>query len=268
MRSLRNRIRVLGCAAAVCGWALAVSGVAAAGPGPGPGPDRTPPTIRFSSLQTPDALKVMFDIELTDARSGVYWGEMSLVGGPTFPLHGGANHVEMYMGAGSGQIPAGIRTVYVSAMDNAPSHNSRGASYSVAVRNHPRSFEEQSALDDLRAVISGEYAFSSSNYGYFAEPYCLLHPGVCIPGMPDTPFLSEGILGIKDGYNREFHAGVPGPLPHQLGSFAVTALPATVDGFHGSFCAASSGLIYENLDGGPISVDSDGSCPRGLVVVP
>src|SRR5262245_52915393 len=93
----------------------------------GPVPDRTPPTIQFASRQTPDLQTVMFDIELTDP-SGIYDGEMRVVGGPTFWLMAGANHIEMQVGNSNGQLPVGFHTFYVLAVDGSPSHNARTTS--------------------------------------------------------------------------------------------------------------------------------------------
>jgi hypothetical protein len=130
---------------------------------------------------------------------------------------------------------------------------------------------EAVVLGDLRAIMSGESAYSAMNGGYFDTMECLVEPEACMrdAGASATSFAPASILQQRTGYLRTFHAGpaVPrgdikasGLSPSSLVSYAIVAVPTDPASGGRSFCADSTGRLCETADGSsPAAVK--GACP-------
>jgi TonB family protein len=123
------------------------------------------------------------------------------------------------------------------------------------------SANESAALGDLRALVSGEQAYASSNGGLFDLPSCLTANATCLPPGPGRglAYLPDGLaqLGERAGYRRRFARGAPGKppagvkvSPSSMLSFAVTAVPVK-PGETGElgFCADDQGHVCTSPDG-------------------
>jgi len=123
------------------------------------------------------------------------------------------------------------------------------------------SANESAALGDLRALVSGEQAYASSNGGYFDLPSCLTADATCLPAGPGRglAYLPDGLAGLgeRSGYRRRFERGAPARRPagakvspSSMTSFAVTAVPIQL-GATGElgFCADDQGHVCASPDG-------------------
>jgi type IV pilus assembly protein PilA len=132
---------------------------------------------------------------------------------------------------------------------------------------------ESAAIGDIRAVMTAEAAFASVNGGFYDTPRCLGRPGECLPGYSGPVFLDETLagLGVKNGYQRRFHAGPPAVgvagarSPSSLQGFAYTAVPVAV-GRTGqrAFCGDASGAVCMTAVGDEPEV-IDGACAPSCV---
>jgi hypothetical protein len=131
---------------------------------------------------------------------------------------------------------------------------------------------EASALGDIRTVISGQVAYSSSNGGFFDTLPCLVEPGTCLSSYPkgSPSFLDPSLLQAeKSGYRRTFHPGPKAPRkdktsPSSLTAFAYTAVPLKPGetGKRG-FCGDASGRLCFTTDGSQPKVvngECDAAC--------
>jgi hypothetical protein len=117
---------------------------------------------------------------------------------------------------------------------------------------------EAGAIAVVRAVISGELAYASLNYGYFDTLPCL-ESGSCAAGQPRQgaflarDFQERYFASTRERfvYRFEFHAG-PNPeaqrdrrvSPSAMTRFAVVAIPLNPQLQHHSFCGDDRGTIY------------------------
>lgn len=140
------------------------------------------------------------------------------------------------------------------------------------------SANEAAAIGDLRAVISAEVAYSSSNGGQFDQLECLAKPQECIPGYPPSApvFLNEIPPAVRAGYQREFQVGMPADgsevafanlSPSSVQSFVYLAFPESPDvtGTRG-FCADYTGRICVTMDGSRPPV-VDGMCDPACILL-
>lgn len=145
-----------------------------------------------------------------------------------------------------------------------------GALAAVAIPSLLRarvSANEAAAIGDIRTVLSGEAAYSSSSGGSYGDLGCLAGPGACLDGYAGPVFVDAGLAGAteKGGYKRGFHGGAAAARARHFDSFAYTATPLTV-GQTGtrSFCGDSSGLICFDPTGAEL-VPEQGACPSGCL---
>jgi hypothetical protein len=132
---------------------------------------------------------------------------------------------------------------------------------------------EAEVMSEMRAVISAQSAYASSNYGANDELRCLSAPHKCIPGYPETAphFLDANLAGLAPahGYVRKFHPGLkadgvePKRSPSSLKTWAYTAVPET-PGITGkrAFCAdATGGGWLCAVEDGKEPAVTEGKCP-------
>jgi type II secretory pathway pseudopilin PulG len=129
------------------------------------------------------------------------------------------------------------------------------------------SANEAGALGNLRTVISAEAAFESTVGAYATVP-CLQQPQACVTDWQGGTLLHENIVFdvARSGYVLRFHPGEPAvgadgaPLSTQqvVGSYAVSAVPATTSTGVRHFCGDSSGMVFIMPAG---SVPTEGRCP-------
>jgi type II secretory pathway pseudopilin PulG len=132
------------------------------------------------------------------------------------------------------------------------------------------SANEAATIADIRAVISAQAAYQTSNSGFYDRLECLAAPTSCLPSYTGAPPLSAELAQaqVKNGYRRTFHAQPmePGLLPptvsrSSLSRYAYVAVPETRNqsGVR-SFCGDATGRICYEPDGSDIEVE-DGLCP-------
>ena len=137
------------------------------------------------------------------------------------------------------------------------------------------SASEAAAVGDIRAVISGEMAYSMSNEGFYDELRCLVEPGTCLPSYAkgSPAFLDASALQAERfGYRRTFHAGAKAPRtaktsPSSIAAFAFTAVPLK-PGETGNrgFCGDASGRVCFTPDGSLPKV-VDGQCDSACMTL-
>jgi hypothetical protein len=129
------------------------------------------------------------------------------------------------------------------------------------------------AIAEVRAVISGEAAYQSSNDGYYDRLDCLSRPSGCIPQWSGPVFLDPAIAStaVRNGYRTRFDAGspaahkTPAMSPSSVESYAVWKIPEP--GRAGRVvCGDSSGTVCAMPDRSAPA--TKGGCPASCVPIP
>lgn len=125
---------------------------------------------------------------------------------------------------------------------------------------------EASAVGTLRTIVSAEFAYATSNGGYYDSIRCLARPASCLSGYAGSPFLYDE-FEVRSGY--AFHLnGTPAPAERaaatsksSLESFVVIATPVT-PGTTGLrvFCVDQTGTVRQTTGDLPTAVPAD-ACP-------
>ena len=113
---------------------------------------------------------------------------------------------------------------------------------------------EACAIGDSRAVVAGEFSYSSANNGAFGTLTCLNVPTSCGFGAGAISFVDSQLASLtpKQGYDRSFVAGAAGagnPDPG-VASFVYASVPSAFarTGTRG-FGVDSSGRMCFTTDG-------------------
>lgn len=133
---------------------------------------------------------------------------------------------------------------------------------------------EASAIGSLRAIVSGEMAYASSNGFAYGSLECLAAPKTCNPSDSGVAHVDAALAaaGERSGYRLEFHPGPDAdaaagrPRGAALRSFAMVATPVT-PGVTGTrrFCIDDRAELC-TLEAS--ATPTDGRCPASCVAVP
>jgi hypothetical protein len=133
------------------------------------------------------------------------------------------------------------------------------------------SANEAAAIGNLRSVVSAQAVVASANEGRYVTPECFRQPESCIAGWPAGTrlFTSDLVFDAPaQGYVLRFHPGPPAVVVEgqpdaeavHITSYAISAVPASVQGGVRRFCADDSGIIYVMPEGAALT--DAGRCPE------
>jgi hypothetical protein len=128
------------------------------------------------------------------------------------------------------------------------------------------------AIADVRAVISGEAAYQSSNNGFYDRLECMVEPVPCIPGYPANgpAYLDAKLATPRNGYHPRFDPGPKGDAGASgsrtsLTSYAYWLIPDA--GRAGrAICGDASGVIC-TMTKAP-APSAAGTCPDAPACAP
>lgn len=130
------------------------------------------------------------------------------------------------------------------------------------------SANEVAAIGNLRTLVSAEATFASGHGGWYATSECLRQPDACVAGWDGKRLIPESIVfdAPASGYVLRFHPGPAategeaGASPFLIKSYAITAVPASVQGGVRRYCVEESGVVYVMPEGDGLT--EAGRCPE------